>query len=273
MTTDETTRPDAGLEIPSARVVITGAGSGIGAAVATALAALGARVLVNDLDPAAAKAVADRIGADHFACDVGDPASVQHLVDTAVSSMGGIDLFCANAGIALTGSLDPAAWELPWRVNVMAHVHAARSLLPGWLAAGRGRLVTTVSAAGLLTMLGNAPYSVTKHAALAFSEWLRMTYAHRGITVQALCPLGVTTPMFADADPRSVAVLAPGAISPEAVAVEVVRALAGDRFLILPQPEVTGYVRNRSGDVDRWLATMNRTQQRLEVAHPMDAEL
>ncbi len=272
MTAAGESTPAAGLDIPGARVVITGAGSGIGAALATALAGLGARVLVNDLHPDAAETVADAIGAEHLACDVGDPESVQRLVDTAVSSMGGIDLFCANAGVALPSSLDPAAWDLPWRVNVMAHVHAARSLLPGWLAAGRGRLVTTVSAAGLLTMLGNAPYSVTKHAALAFSEWLRVTYAHRGITVQALCPLGVTTPMFADTDPRSAAVLAPGAIAPEAVAAAVVQALAGDRFLILPHPEVAGYVRNRAGDVDRWLGTMNRTQQRLEIAHPMDVD-
>ncbi|GAB3980498.1 hypothetical protein GCM10027615_59140 [Plantactinospora veratri] len=180
------------LALPGAAVVVTGAGSGIGAALATRFAAEGARVLVNDVDADAARAVAARTGGEVFPADMADPAAVAALVRYARERFGGIDLFCANAGVPGTGGLDATdeTWEHAWRVNTMSPVYAARELLPDWLAAGRGRLLVTASAAGLLTLLGAAPYSVTKHAAVAFVEWLRASYAHRGVVVQALCPQG-----------------------------------------------------------------------------------
>ncbi|MEU4569870.1 SDR family oxidoreductase [Micromonospora sp. NPDC023956] len=254
------------MALPGATVVVTGAGSGIGAALATRFAAVGARVVVNDVDGPAARAVAARIGGHAHPADVADPAGVAALVDAARGRFGAIDLFCANAGVASGGGPDAAdeTWERAWRVNVLSHVYAARALLPHWLAAGRGRLLVTASAAGLLTLLGNAPYSVTKHAAVGFAEWLRASYAHRGVTVQALCPQGVRTPMLADADGLSAALLDDTAVTPEQVAECVVEALADDRFLVLPHPQVAGWYARRAEDPDRWLRAMNRTQRDAE---------
>jgi NAD(P)-dependent dehydrogenase (short-subunit alcohol dehydrogenase family) len=266
--TDAAPQPgQRGLALAGAGIVVTGAGSGIGAALATRFAAAGARVVVNDLDAGAARSVADRIDGYAVPADVAVEVDVRRLVDTARHWLGRIDLFCANAGVSVGGGLDSPdeAWDQSWQVNVLAHVYAARALLPHWLAAGRGRLLVTASAAGLLTMLGGAPYSVSKHAALAFAEWLRATYAHRGITVQALCPQGVRTPMLARAEGFSSALLDAGAISPEEVAESVVAALDGDRFLILPHPEVAQFYARRATDPDRWLHAMNRIQQRLEA--------
>ncbi|MGC4807593.1 SDR family NAD(P)-dependent oxidoreductase [Micromonospora sp. DT233] len=256
------------MTIAGAGVVVTGAGSGIGAALAARFAADGARVVVNDLDADAARAVAARIGAHACPADAADPAGVAALVGFARDRLGAVDLFCANAGVAPAGGADAAddAWELAWRVNVMSHVYAARELLPHWLAAGRGRLLVTASAAGLLTLLGKAPYSVTKHAALGFAEWLRATYAHRGVTVQALCPQGVRTPMLRRADGMSGALLDAAAVSAEQVAQCVSEALADDRFLVLPHPEVAAWYAGRAADPDRWLRAMNRTQQGVERA-------
>jgi NAD(P)-dependent dehydrogenase (short-subunit alcohol dehydrogenase family) len=246
-------------------VVVTGGGSGIGAAMARRFAAEGARVLVNDLDADAAAAVAAEIDGRAVPADAADPAGVQGLVDHAFAEHGRLDLFCANAGVSPPAdpTVPDAAWELAWRVNVMAHVHAARALLPRWLADGRGRLLVTASAAGLLTMLGRAPYAVSKHAAVAFAEWLRATYEHRGIVVQALCPQGVRTPMLLGARARGAAgtLLDPDAISPEQVADAVVEAMADDRFLVLPHPEVATFYARRAADPDRWLRGMNRLQR------------
>jgi NAD(P)-dependent dehydrogenase (short-subunit alcohol dehydrogenase family) len=259
--------PGRALELAGACVVVTGAGSGIGAAMARRFAADGARVVVNDLDAAAGASVADEIGGLAVPADVTDPVAVAALVATAVAEFGPVELFCANAGVAVGGSESApvAGWDLAWQVNVMSHVHAADALLPGWLARGRGRLMTTVSAAGLLTMLGSAPYSVTKHAALAFSEWLRATYSHRGVVVQALCPQGVRTPLFTASGPLGETVMGAGALQPEQVADIAAAALAGNRFLILPHPEVGDYAVRRATDPDRWLTGMNRLQQSLEI--------
>jgi NAD(P)-dependent dehydrogenase (short-subunit alcohol dehydrogenase family) len=231
--------------------------------------------VVNDLDADGATRVAADIGGWAVPGDAADADGVQRLVDEAWQVLGRCDLFCANAGVARAGGADApdAAWDVSWRVNVMAQVYASRALLPRWLAAEgepaeRGRFLSTVSAAGLLTMLGTAPYSVTKHAALSFAEWLRATYAHRGIVVQALCPLGVRTPMLAEAGPTGAAQLEAGAISAEAVADSVVAALTGDRFLVLPHPEVAELYRRRAADPDRWLRGMNRLQRRLETTEP-----
>ncbi|MEV6814562.1 SDR family oxidoreductase [Micromonospora sp. NPDC051296] len=255
-----------GLALRGAAVVVTGAGSGIGAALATRFATAGARVVVNDLDAPAARAVAARTGGHACPGDAADPAGVAALVDFARRQLGAIDLWCANAGVAAGGGADAPeqTWQAAWRVNVMSHVYAARELLPHWLTAGRGRLLVTASAAGLLTLLGKAPYAVTKHAALGFAEWLRATYAHRGVTVQALCPQGVRTPMLAGADALSSALLDGTALTPEQVADCVVEALTDDRFLVLPHPEVAAWYANRAADPDRWLRAMNRIQQDAE---------
>ncbi|MEU3451377.1 SDR family oxidoreductase [Streptomyces thermolilacinus] len=245
-----------------AHVVVTGAGGGIGAALARRFAAEGARVVVNDLDPARAKAVADEIGA------VPVPGDASAVVDEARDALDGtVDVYCANAGLASPGDAfaDEEVWAAAWDVNVMAHVRAARALLPGWLERGSGRFVSTVSAAGLLTMIGAAPYSVSKHGAYAFAEWLSLTYRHRGIKVHAICPQGVRTDMLTAAGTAGELVLAPTAIEPGDVAEALFAGMAEDRFLILPHPEVAGYYQTRAADPERWLGGMNRVQRTWEA--------
>jgi NAD(P)-dependent dehydrogenase (short-subunit alcohol dehydrogenase family) len=155
-------------------------------------------------------------------------------------------------------------WAAAWDVNVMAHVRASRVLIPDWLERGSGRFVSTVSAAGLLTMIGAAPYSVTKHAALAYAEWLSLTYRHRGLKVHAICPQGVRTDMLAASGSAGELVLTPTAIEPAAVADALFAAMEEDRFLVLPHPEVADYYQARADDPDRWLTTMNHIQQKWE---------
>ncbi len=255
-------------ELAGAGVVVTGGGRGIGAALAVRLAAEGARVVVSDLDGDAASAVAERIGGLAVAGDAASEEGVRALVAAARTHLGEIDLFCANAGIAVPGGPEAPEeeWARAWEVNVMAHVRAARELLPRWLERGRGHFLATVSAAGLLTNLGSAPYSVTKHASLGFAEWLAVTYRHRGIRVQAICPQGVRTAMLADAGPMGAALLGPGAIEPEQVADATVDGLRDGRFLILPHPEVAEYYAHRATQTERWLAGMNKLQRKLDDA-------
>jgi NAD(P)-dependent dehydrogenase (short-subunit alcohol dehydrogenase family) len=222
--------------------------------------------VVNDIDADAAAAVAASNGATAIAGDAASEDGVAALVSAARAELGEIDLYCANAGIARAGGPEAAEadWEASWQVNVMAHVRAARLLLGPWLERGSGHLICTVSAAGLLTVPGSAPYAVTKHGALAFAEWLAVTYAHRGLTVQAICPLGVRTPMLDGTDSRTQALLGEGAIQPEAVADAVMQGIADGRFLILPHPEVAGMYAGRAAETDRWLRGMSKVQQRLE---------
>jgi NAD(P)-dependent dehydrogenase (short-subunit alcohol dehydrogenase family) len=252
--------------VAGAGVVVTGAGSGIGAALATRFAAEGARVVVNDISQQAAETVAGSCGALPIPGDAASGDGVARLIGAARDALGEIDLYCANAGVGRSGGQDAAEaeWELSWQVNVMAHVRAARLLLPPWLERGHGHLICTVSAAGLLTLLGSAPYSVTKHAALSFAEWLAASYAHRGITVQALCPQGVRTPMLDASGPVGRILLGDAAITPEAAADAVVKGIADGRFLILPHPEVARMYAGRAADPDRWLAAMNKIQRRIE---------
>jgi NAD(P)-dependent dehydrogenase (short-subunit alcohol dehydrogenase family) len=246
--------------------VVTGAGSGIGAALARRFAAEGARVVVNDIDSGAAEAVAAQAGATAVAGDAASGPGVRELVTRARGILGEIDLYCANAGVAREGSeqAPEADWDQSWQVNVMAHVRAARELLGPWLARGRGHMIATVSAAGVLTMLGSAPYSVTKHAALGFAEWMAATYQHRGVTVQAICPQGVRTPMLGASGDAGRLILAGSAIEPEQVAAAVIDAMADGRFLILPHPEVAGWYARRAAEPDRWLRGMNKLQRALE---------
>ena len=213
--------------VAGAGVVVTGAGSGIGAALARRFAAEGANVVLNDVNAEAVVSVAGSCsaaaGGGRAVAVPGDAASeegVAELIGSARSELGEIDLYCANAGIARRGGPEASEddWADSWNVNVMAHVRAARLLLPRWLERGSGHLICTVSAAGLLATPGSAPYSVTKHGALAFAEWLSLTHRHRGLTVQAICPMGVRTGMFDGSDPRMERLLGPDAIMPEDVA-------------------------------------------------------
>ncbi|WP_394435295.1 SDR family oxidoreductase [Streptomyces sp. SGAir0957] len=244
-------------------IVVTGAGGGIGAALARRFAAEGARVVVNDLDADKAAKVAVEIGATAV------PGDASAIIDEARDALGGtVDVYCANAGLASGGTeaADEQVWALAWDVNVMAHVRAAHALIPDWLERGSGRFVSTVSAAGLLTMVGAAPYSVTKHGAYAFAEWLSLTYRHRGIKVHAICPQGVRTDMLTAAGSAGELVLAPTAIEPEDVAEALLTGMAEDRFLILPHPEVAEYYAARAAVPERWLTNMNRIQQKWEDA-------
>jgi NAD(P)-dependent dehydrogenase (short-subunit alcohol dehydrogenase family) len=257
--------------VAGAAVVVTGGGSGIGAALSRRFAAEGARVVVNDIDGAAAAAVAaschgPAAPATAIAADAASEDGVAGLISAASAALGQIDLFCANAGVGRGGGPEAAEpdWDVSWQVNVMAQVRAARLLLGPWLERGSGHLICTVSAAGLLSMPGSAPYSVTKHAALAFAEWLALTYAHRGLTVQAICPQGVRTPMLDGSDARARLLLSEAAIEPAAVAEAVIEGMASGRFLILPHPEVADMYAGRAADTDRWLRGMSRLQQRLE---------
>jgi NAD(P)-dependent dehydrogenase (short-subunit alcohol dehydrogenase family) len=252
------------MEPRDQHVVITGGAGGIGGALARRFAAEGARgVVVADLDEAGASALAAEIGGLGVYCDVGSQDSVEGLVARATERYGEIDLFCSNAGIGIPGGAEVSTdqWQKIWDVNVMAHVHAARAVLPAMLRRRRGYLLNTASAAGLLTQIGSAPYAVTKHAAVAFAEWLSITHGEQGIKVSVLCPQAVRTNMTAGSEQGGVAGI-DGMIEPEEAAEVTLQGLAEERFLILPHPTVLTYMQRKAGDYDRWLSGMRRLQQR-----------
>lgn len=259
------------MELAGKVVVVTGGGSGIGAALCRRFALEGAAlVVVADLDDAAADAVAEAVGGRAVRLDVSRSTDVEHLVRQVEEAYGRIDLFCSNAGIFGGGGLEasPDVWQRTWEVNVLAHVHAARAVLPGMLARGEGYLLATASAAGLLTNIGNAPYSVTKHAAVALAEWLAVTYGDRGIKVSCLCPQAVRTPMLVhgleEGDDAVATVLTAGELlEADDVADAVVAGLRDERFLVLPHPEVGEYHRRKADDPDRWIRGMQRVRSRL----------
>jgi len=252
--------------------VVTGAAGGIGKALAWRFIDEGARgVVIADLPGAGADAVAEELGerAVAFSGDVSDEATVRALIARAQDACGPVDLFCANAGVAVGLGLeaDEAIWDQAFAVNVRSHVHAARALVPGWIERGGGYFLTTASAAGMLTQIGSAPYAVTKHAAVAFAEWLSVTYGASGIRVSCLCPMGVNTRMLdAGLDARDgvtagdVVRAAGGVVEPEEVADHVIDALRAERFLVLPHPEVLTFFQRKASDYDRWLAGMRRLQ-------------
>jgi NAD(P)-dependent dehydrogenase (short-subunit alcohol dehydrogenase family) len=244
-------------------IIVTGGGNGIGRALCRRFAVEGAKaVVVADMNAAAAKQVADEIGGTAITADVAREADVVSVVTQTMAQHGGIDLFCSNAGIAVNGDehTPDAEWARCWDVNVMAHVYAARAVVPRMLERGSGYLLQTVSAAGLLTHPQSATYAVTKHASLAFAEWLSMTYGDRGIVVSALCPQGVRTDMLrrAEAEGTRRSFLLDSALEPEQVADDVVKGIEAERFLILPHGEVAEYVRRKANDHDRWLRGMRR---------------
>jgi NAD(P)-dependent dehydrogenase (short-subunit alcohol dehydrogenase family) len=262
------------MELEGRVVVITGGASGIGRAMARRFAAEGARgVVVADLNESGARAVAEDIGdaALGIGCDVSDDAQVGHLIDTARDRFGQVDFFCANAGVVagadITAPLE--VWDRTYAVNVRAHISAARRLVPEWLERGEGYFVSTASAAGLLTQIGDGPYAVTKHAAVAFAEWLSVTYGDLGVRVSCLCPMGVKTNLLEsglelegdEALGARVVAAAGELLEPEDVAGVVVDALREERFLILPHPEVAEFMRRRGDDHQRWLAGMRRLQR------------
>jgi NAD(P)-dependent dehydrogenase (short-subunit alcohol dehydrogenase family) len=253
------------MELNGKHAVITGAASGIGAALARAFAADGASVVAADLDETGARAVADEIGGRAVRTDVGKQQEVEALVQHAEDVGGPIDVFFSNAGVpgppGGPAEAPPEAWQQTWDVNVMAHVWASRALLPGMLERGDGYLLNTASAAGVLTHVAALQYTVTKHAAVALAEWLSINYADRGVKVSCLCPQAVRTPMMMATveDSSGASVLASGdMIEPEEVAAKTVEAMRDERFLILPHPEVAKYMALKASEPERWLAGMRR---------------
>lgn len=249
-------------------VVVTGAGGGIGAGLARKAAAEGARVVVNDLALESIADLATEIGGFAVAGDAASEPGVAALIDQARAYLGSIDVFFANAGVDRGVGLDAseADWALALDVNVMAHVRTARLLVPGWVERGQGRLVVTASAAGLLTMLGSPAYSVSKHGAVAFAEWLYVTYRHKGIRVHAICPQGVQTRMYEESGPLKDLLSHDAVLTPEQVADATFQAIAEEQFLVLPHPEVADYYAARATQTQRWLHGMNKVQQFLDPA-------
>ncbi|MGW5312660.1 SDR family oxidoreductase [Nocardia thailandica] len=260
------------MEISGKVAIVTGAGAGIGEALARRLTDGGARVVVADLNEDGARRVGADIGAPVVVGDVSDEQVIGAAIARAESEFGPVDLYFANAGIGGGPGLESTEeqWAAALGVNVMAHVRAARLLVPGWVERGAGYFVSTASAAGLLTQIGSAPYSVTKHAAVGFAEWLAVTYGDQGVRVSCLCPMGVDTALL-DGDlipdaPEASAVAiravrtAGKVLGTAEVAEAVVEAMAAERFLVLPHPEVLEMYRQKGSDYDRWLSGMRRFQ-------------
>jgi NAD(P)-dependent dehydrogenase (short-subunit alcohol dehydrogenase family) len=265
------------MELRDRICVVTGGASGIGRALCRRFAAEGARaVVVVDRDADGALATAGSIGerATALTADVTVEADIEAVVDRTEDDIGPVDLFASNAGILGYGGIEATdeTWSLVWSVNVMAHLYAARAVVPRMLERGGGYLLSTASAAGLLSQPGDAPYSVTKHAAVALAEWLAITYGDRGIGVSCLCPMAVDTPLLGGTDEAgdvgdeagpavaagAGAAAVRGILSPERVAEVTVEGLRDERFLILPHPEVATFEQRRAADRDRWLAGMRR---------------
>jgi len=250
------------MDITDRIVVVTGAASGIGRALAIAFANAGARLVVSaDLDADGAERTAGMTGGVAMPTDVSREDDICSLIETVEERHGPIDIFCSNAGILVTGGPEVAneTWQRIWDINVMAHVWAARHVVPRMVARGGGYLLNTASAAGLLNQVGAAPYAVTKHAAVGLAEWLSITYGDKGVGVSVLCPQSVRTAMTEGRD--SVAAI-DGQLEPEPVAEACLDAIRAGRFLVLPHGEVQEYMRRKTADYDRWLGGMRRLNRR-----------
>lgn len=254
------------MEFTGKTAVVTGAGGGIGAAICHALSREGVKVVVSDRDAAAAQAVATALDTVSIPCDVGREAQINDLVAKATAELGQIDIFVSNAGFGRgepshVASAPDADWDLNWRVHVMAHVWAARVLLPEMLVRGSGYFINVASAAGLLSQIGDAAYSATKHAAVSFAESLAIMHGQDGIGVSVLCPQYVATPLLGlgDADTHD----APNLLTASEVADAVVTGVKSDRFLILSHPQVAQYTALRATDHDRWIAGMQALKSKV----------
>jgi NAD(P)-dependent dehydrogenase (short-subunit alcohol dehydrogenase family) len=259
------------MKLENKVVVVTGGANGIGYALAKRFKAEGARaVTVADIDAAKVAAVAQQIGALGVACDVAREVDIQRVVRETETAFGPIDLFCSNAGIGLAdpdqnnaASASNSDFERSWNIHVMAHVYAARALLPQMIARRSGYFLNTVSAAGLLSQIGSATYSASKHGAIGFAEHLAITHRDDGIKVSVLCPQAVRTAMIGD-QPEKGSASVDGIISPEQLAASVIEGLAAERFLILPHPMVAGYMQHKTADYDRWLGGMSKLRRKLQ---------
>ena len=265
-------------------MVVTGGGSGIGEAIARAAHAEGARhVVVADLHADEASRVANAVRGTAVGIDVRDEQAIVRLVEDTQTRVGPIDLFVSNAGYVTTGGLEDTNERIQqmWEVHVMAHVYAARAVVPAMIARGEGYLLNTASAAGLLTQIGSLSYSVTKHAAVALAEWLAVTHHHQGIRVSVLCPQAVATNIVANSP--DVAGMAGGGLGGGVAGADGVRsaddaaracidAIRDERFHVLPHPEVATYVERKAADIDRWLAGMRRFQSALHPGGPLPGD-
>ncbi len=250
------------MEVTDKIIVVTGGASGIGRALCRRFAQEGAKaVTVVDINEEGAKAVADEINGFAIKCDVRKEDEIIDVVRQTEEKIGPIDMFCSNAGIIIMGCIEVLNedWQRIWQINVMAQIYAAKAVIPRMIERGGGYLLNTASAAGLLSQIGSAPYSATKHAAVGLAEILAITYGDQGIKVSVICPQAVRTAMTGD-DGGVAAV--DGLMEPEQVADSVMEALAEEKFLILPHPEVQTYMERKVSDHDRWLHGMKRLQKR-----------
>ncbi len=247
--------------------MITGGAGGIGAASCRAFAGAGARVAVVDRNGPGSDAVAAEIDGIAIECDVSDESAVNRMVAEVERRLGPVDVCFSNAGIATGGDIlssDPGVWNEQWSINVMAHVHAVRAVLPGMLARGSGYLVHTASMAGILTSHGNVVYATTKHAVVGLAEWLSVTYHHRGIRVSLVAPLGVRTPMLEASGAAFASTVAGPIKEPEDVARSVVDAIRDERFLVISDPIAQTWMQRKTDDPERWLRGMRRVQEQME---------
>ncbi len=260
------------MDVKDTVVVVTGAGSGIGRALAQGFAQRGAEhVVCTDLhgDDAAETAQMIGAGASAQALDVGDEAAIEALVAAVEGQHGRIDIFVSNAGYGQRGGLDLSTedWMRMMNVHTWSHLAAARAVIPGMVARGGGYLLSTASAAGLLTQMDSGPYAVSKHAAVAFAEWVSINYAEQGIGVSVLCPQAVRTNILGPAPKEgrrnTGQASADGVLEPEVVADACIQAIHDETFLVLPHPEVLTYFQRKASDYDRWLSGMRRFKQKL----------
>ena len=261
------------MEVENKRVIITGSANGIGSSLSRVFKERNVKsMILVDLDESNNSKLANEVGGIPYKADVGSEDDIIKLIEFAKQEMGGFDIFCSNAGISGAGGLLNTSnddWSNIWNINVMSHIHAAKHALPSMLEQGYGYFMNTASAAGLLTQLGAAGYSVTKSAAVSFAEWLKVTYGERGIGVSCLCPQGVRTPMVEDA-PEIVGSLVSidGLLEPDVVANEVMECIEREQFLITPHPEVLEYMKIKASDPDRWINGMQSLTKQLIEAFP-----